>query len=204
MQYAIMAFGKEKKKTLICASEVAIIDKAFKNKNADFILDTDHSDKYEESLSLKLVYGCYRVNPQTNSKVDVESLINAAVNTWLCTFDDESTVYLGIEDVKIYTADIVYRDCGHSSCSTEHKTSDLAFSALVLAPDDLNFGSAKSQSVTAFVRYHQFDPVMNIVNREGLFSFDVEEKRTKSVAVTKDNWKSFIDPKRALRSASKM
>jgi len=80
----------------------------------------------------------------------------------------------------------------------------LAFAALVLAPDDLNFGSGKSQSVTAFVRYHQFDPVMNIVNREGLFSFDVEEKRTKSMSITKDNWKSFIDPKRALRSASKM
>ena len=76
---------------------------------------------------------------------------------------------------------------------------DIPFAALIRT--HVEMPSADRQAVTAFARYSgQMTPGTNILNRTGLFAFKAQERRLRG-EVSRENWRTFADEKRALRAA---
>ncbi len=205
MQYAVMAFGSGEKQMnlLMAANELQAVQGAMESDDpGNFISESMPSDDYEEGLGLRVVYGCYK--PQADCgfpQAELYRQIEEAKNVWLAHLDGERVVHIGIEDVVIHKHPVLRAGCGHNNCSKLHKTKDVAFSALVKAPKDIDFGSKKTQGITAFVRYfEQMDVMSNVLERMGVFCFKAEERRFSKV-VTSDNWKSMCDSKRAVSAA---
>lgn len=196
MQYAFMK-GPQDKMFLMDANELRSFHLALDSKDpANFMKDTAPN---EDEMQYRIIYGAYK--PQQDfPKSEINRHIKEAVNVWLVHFAEDECVYMGIEDIIVYDEPILTR-CDHSSCKKLHKSNDVAFSALVHLPPGINVGSKKSQAVSAFVRYsQQMDAITNLLNRLGVFAFKAEEKRIKH-DLTADNWKQYVDHKRAFSAA---
>ncbi|MCD9477095.1 hypothetical protein [Photobacterium phosphoreum] len=197
MQYALLDYSNEHAEPyqfLVDANELHALyggpDK----------LQESEPPQEDESIPFKLVYGVYKPQPFLKfPKNEIKRHILESLNKWLIHLDGNKTIYLGIEDIECLDITVM-TSCGH--CPKPHVSSDVAFAALIRVPDSITLGNGKTQAKTAYLKWFNQDPLTNLINRKGLFSFVAAEKRIKK-ELTLDNWKSFIDYKRAVRYAQK-
>ncbi|MGL4666607.1 MAG: hypothetical protein ACRCWR_01600 [Saezia sp.] len=194
MQYAILKAADDYK-YLIDANELHALTQGLANLN-----DTPPDTDADKEMPLQLVYGRYKPQPFFDfPKSEIKRHMTEAVNRWLIHLDKCNTIYLGIEAIEIIDVTLT-ASCGH--CPTPHVTPDIAFAALVRVPESLTLGNGKSQAKTAFLQWFDVDPLTTVVNRKGLFSLILQEKRVYQPLST-DNWKQFIDYKRAVKYAQR-
>lgn len=199
MQYALMK-GPQDKLFLMDANELRSFHLALDSKDPGNYMKESTPD--DSGMQCRIVYGAYK--PQEDfPRSEITRHINDALNVWLVHFTEDTCLYMGIEDIIVYDEPIL-TTCGHSGCKTLHKSKDVAFSALLQLSPDIKIGTKKTQAVSAFVRYfEQMDAMTNLLNRLGVFAFKAEEKRVPKAGITSDNWKKYVDHKRAFSAAQK-
>lgn len=153
----------------------------------------------DDNIPLKLVYGVYMPQPDL-SKSQIRQDIRMAVNKWLVCVHGGACNYCGIEDIELLDVTIMSQ-CGH--CPKPHATSNVAFAALMKIPSEIVLGNGKTQARSVFVKYNNLDIPTNILNRKGLFALVCEEKRVRT-ELSIENWRGFIDYKRAVRYAQRI
>lgn len=198
-----MPTGEDKPHLLMDANELQAFYGAIESTDpANFIKDINVDDDYESTLAPRIVYGCYKPQPdQKFPRNEVIRHINDAINKWLAHINGNDVVYMGIDDIVVYDEPVLRKGCSHHTNSKSQIMDAIPFSALVSAPKEVVFGNKNTQAVTAFLRYFkQMDVASNLLNRMGLFAFKAEEKRFKKT-ITSDNWKNMIDQKRAISAA---
>lgn len=194
MQYVLIPVAEERY-TLVDANELYALHHAKEPLN-----ELPCDDAYEATLERHVVYGAYK--PQDHfhfPKSEVKRHMREVIDKWLVHLDGLDVHHLGIEDIEIMDVDIM-RSCGH--CPKPHLSSDIAFAALVLLPPSLKLGNGKTQAKTAYLKWLDMDVLTTLLNRKGLFSLIAAEKRFKQ-APTLENWREFIDPKRAVKYAQR-
>ncbi|RJX65851.1 hypothetical protein DZ860_21060 [Vibrio sinensis] len=196
MQYALLNRYNDNIRPLIDAHEIYALEQGLDNLT---LLPCDKH--YEQSLTRQVVYGVYKPQPDAQfPKSEIKRHIFEALDKWLYHIDGLTVIQLGIEDIELFSDITIMNSCGH--CPTPHKSDDIAFAALLLAPTDFNLGTGKTAAKTAFLRWDGVDPLTTLLNRKGLFSLIAPEKRKKTPP-TIENWHSFIDTKRAIQYAQK-
>ncbi|AWG82257.1 hypothetical protein [Vibrio parahaemolyticus] len=160
-----------------------------------------HDDEYEASLELQVVYGVYKPQPHFDfPRSEIKRHVAECIDHWLLHLKRNKGTYMGIADIELFDATIM-RHCGH--CPKPHVSSDMAFSALVKAPKGFDFGHGQNQAKTAFLQWSNMDLETTLLNRKGLFAFIAPERRFKK-SPTLENWRTFIDPKRAVKYAQRI
>lgn len=196
MQYALLTSNGGNIRPLIDAHEIYALEQGIDN-----LTISPCDEKYENSLKHQVVYGVYKPQPDFHfPKSEIKRHIFECLEKWLFYIDGETVTHIGIEDIELYSDVTIMNSCGH--CPTPHKSDDIAFAALLLAPDDFNLGTAKTAAKTAYLRWDDIDPLTTLLNRKGLFSFITAEKR-KKIQPTIENWRTFIDAERAVKYAQK-
>ncbi|MUK76589.1 hypothetical protein GNP84_06670 [Aliivibrio fischeri] len=193
MQYAKIICNKEDNTgALLDASEIYILEVPSSD-----IIEQEQDDTQFVS---KLVYGRYM--PQVDMgfpRSEIKRHINDAVNKWLAFISGNTITYLGIEAIELIDVTLT-TNCGH--CPKPHKSNHVPFAALISCPADFKLNK-RGFAKTAFVRWHNWEIVPNLLNRLGLFAFICEERRYQSPP-TIDNWTSRIDYRRATKRAQRL
>ena len=154
----------------------------------------------DDTIPSKLVYGVYKPQPYFKfAKSEIKRHLLESLNKWLIHFHGNKVIYLSIEDIECLDITVM-TSCGRYT--KPRASSDVAFAALIRVPNPITLGNGKTQAKTAYLKWFNQDPLTNLINRKGLFSFVAAEKRIKK-ELTLDNWTSFIDYKRAVRYAQK-
>ncbi|HBN6205655.1 TPA: hypothetical protein ACF311_004330 [Vibrio parahaemolyticus] len=160
-----------------------------------------HDDDYEATLERQVVYGVYKPQPHFDfPRSEVKRHIKECVDHWLINLQKNKGTHIAIEDIEIFDATIM-RNCGH--CPKPHVSADMAFAALVKVPKAFDFEHGQNQAKTAFLKWADIDLETTLINRKGLFAFVAPERRFKK-APTSDNWRTFIDTKRAVTYAQRL
>ncbi len=185
MQYALIKVKNNSGETsfrIISAVEISTI-RSQKNKIKVVELD-------EEKAPLKICYGAFLPQPETDEKKAME-YISSAKGYMACSVYDGSCYHLGIID--IYSIGPIKRGM------------TFTIPVVGLLQTDLTIPPTKSRPLTVFLRYANLNPYPNVLARDGLFGFLAVEKRlTKNKIVTKDNWCEFVDDSRLYRTAIKV
>ncbi len=160
-----------------------------------------HDDDYEASLVQQVVYGVYKPQPHFDfPRSEIKRHILECIDKWMIHLHKSKATHMGIADIELFDATIM-RSCGH--CPKPHASSDIAFAALVNVPKAFDFGHGQNQAKTAFLKWFNMDLETTLINRKGLFAFIAPERRFKKTP-TLENWRTFIDPKRALKYAQRI
>jgi len=193
MQYAVMnAPGNTD--LIIDTNELKSFQMAMESNDPSLFMHEDKPDN--GTLQYRIVYGVY-IPQNSFSRSDVKHHIKKSVNVWLVHFKKDRCVSMKIEDIIIHNQ-LFLKSYGHK----HNTTNEVAFSALVKIPNDIEIGSNKTQAVTAFVRYHNaMNPISNLLNRLGIFAFKSEENGLNNRQLTRENWKDFIHESVAIRAA---
>lgn len=194
MQYALIKLSNGT--ALIDANEIYALEQGLEH-----LTESDHDEQYESTLIRQVVYGVYI--PQNDfefPKSEIKRHIEECMNKWLIHIKGTHAIHVGIEDIEPYYDVTITSHCGH--CPTPHATNNIAFAALLIAPKDFKLGNGKTQAKTVYLRWHNMDILTTLLNRKGLFSLIASEKRFKSEP-TLENWRTYIDPKRAVKYAQK-
>ena len=201
MQYALLCLDNTKEKQdlyqfLVDANELNALHSGVESLN-----DIQPSDNDDENMPLQLIYGVYKAQPFFDfPKSEIKRHILESINNWLVHIDGLNTIYLGIKDIELIDV-VMTKSCGH--CEKPHASNDVAFAALTHVPENLTLGNGKPQAKTAYLKWLDVDILTTLINRKGLFSFIARERRIKQ-KITDDNWKQFIDYKRAVRCAQEL
>lgn len=194
MQYALIQLNDAPFRPMLDAAELYALDKG-----EDQLIDREPCDQDEQDLTLTLVYGTYKPQPDMAfPKSEIKRHILADIGHWLVHLNGLETVYLALEDIEPFVDVTLVSSCGH--CPKPHATKDVAFAALIGLPKHFVFG--KTLAKTAYLRWHNMDALTNALNRKGLYALIAPEKRF-SKALTKENWRERIDQKRAIKYAQK-
>ncbi|EGU31291.1 hypothetical protein VII00023_22949 [Vibrio ichthyoenteri ATCC 700023] len=194
MQYAAMKLSNAN--ILLDANEIYALDQGL-----DKLIESMPDDEYESTLCRQVVYGVYI--PQIDfdfPKSEIKRHIEECVNNWLIHINGLHAINIGIEDIEPYYDVTITGSCAH--CPKPHTTNKVAFAALLIAPKDFKLGNGKTQAKTAYLRWFDMDILTTLLNRKGLFSLIAPEKRFKSEP-TLENWRTYIDPHRAVKYAQK-
>lgn len=176
MQYALFQID-DKMLLLDIREHVALLE------NCDAIADMEED---EDSMPLKIVYGSYK--PQRGYDADAAVMSMAELKGYALGH------VMGKTCRAVEFCDFV----AYAPLLRGHAI-DIPFAALIRT--HVEMPSADRQAVTAFVRYFsQMTPATNILNRPGLFAFKAQEQRVRG-ELNRENWRTFVDEARALRSA---
>lgn len=178
MQYAVIEISGQRR--LVDANELQALET-----HQDAITDAVED---EDSMPLKVVYGGYKVQPELSGNADAAVLDMARSRGYQLGYIDGG-LCRAIELCDFIAFEPQRR--GHAL--------DIPFAALIRT--HVAMPSKDRQAVSAFLRYAQMSPATNILNRPGIFAFKGEERRLGGVAVTHQNWRTFIDQSRAVRAA---
>ncbi len=194
MQYALFSIRDDQFRPMLDAAEIYPLEMG-----VDQLIDQEPREDEEANLTLTIVYGTYKPQPDLNfPKSEIKRHILADVNHWLVHLNGLKTVYLAFDDIEPFFDVTLVSGCGH--CPKPHATQDVAFAALMRLPKDFVFG--KTLAKTAYLRWHNMDALTNALNRKGLYALIAPERRF-TKALTKDNWRERIDQKRAIKYAQK-
>ncbi|WP_234498167.1 hypothetical protein [Vibrio maritimus] len=194
MQYALITLEGAAFRPLVDAAEIY----AF-NQGIDEFQDAPPTDNDKQSLDMAIVYGVYKPQPDMQfPKSEIKRHLLEGVGHWLAHIHGLETLYLLLEDIEMFDDVTLVSHCGH--CPKPHATKDIAFAALMGVPKVFEFG--KTLAKTTYLRWHDMDVLTNALNRKGLYTLIAPEKRF-SKALTKANWRSRIDQKRAIKYAQK-
>ncbi|MDD9196853.1 hypothetical protein PVK62_13575 [Aliivibrio sp. S3MY1] len=193
MQYALFLIGeKEQHRPLLDAAELHALNATLSN--------ITENDKNESQFVQKLVYGRYKPQPDFHfPRSEVKRHINSAIGFCLAHISNTHVTYLSIDDIKIIDVNLT-TSCGH--CPTPHKSNDIPFAALISCPSDFELNK-RGAAKTVFLRCHNVDIQTDLLNRMGLFALICED-RSYSSPVTKDNWTSRINYRRATKKAQEL
>mgnify|MGYP000134623532 CR=1 FL=1 len=97
---------------------------------------------------------------------------------------------------------------GEVQISADIRVNDLMtvpFAALIKADRCIisKIASYSGFAVTAFLRIKEWDIATNILNREGIFAFNSDERRFRH-PVSEDNWQQAVSEERAIRCANRL
>ncbi len=202
MQYALIKLDQDKH-SLVDASEINALESGLESVH-------DETPENDDHLELRLVYGRYMPNPMTNDSPTKGQSVNnmkEVLNKWMVYLENNhkggkhNLIYLGIEDIKPLPEVALTSNCGH--CPEPHATDDIAFAALVAVPPSFEFHSRGSWARSTFLRWHDLDPLTNLINRNGIFALIAEDKSYQT-PVTADNWLDRVNPKRAVKVAQRI
>lgn len=195
MQYVLFDFGNPNKyQFLIDANELTALFDGLDH------LQEEEPPQEDDTIPFKIVYGIYKPQPKKHfSKDEIKQDIEKCLNKWLIHLEGNTVIYLGIEDIECFDVTVM-TSCNH--CPESHESDDVVFAALIRWPDCIKLGNGQTQAKTAFLKWFDVDTLTTLINRKGLFSFIAQEKRINGT-LTLDNWKPFIDDKRAVRYAKK-
>ncbi|CAH1537973.1 conserved hypothetical protein [Vibrio jasicida] len=161
---------------------------------------TDQLRLDESPLTYRLMYGAYK--PQTHANYTAEEVkadISEAIGQWLIHIDGKRIIDLSIEAI-VVSDSIIKRQC--STLAHPIETQDVAFAALVKAPERFDIDNRHYQTRTAYLRWDGIDAITTLMNRKGLFAFTSEDKRfTPEEPLTKKNWHYYVDHLRMLKDA---
>ncbi|PQV53401.1 hypothetical protein [Paraburkholderia sp. BL21I4N1] len=186
MQYALITLKDTP--FIIDAHELSALD-TFHDGIRDF------GPKPDENGSLYVAYGVYMPQPGIGWEDAMGHLLERQ-DVWLGHIDGEHCHTLGFHQVDPLPP------------ISHGRSFSIPFAALIHAHPDLieKIGDQKigdpenSHAVTAFVRFWNISPANNIFNRKGLLAFKgIEHSGT--TTVTKENWRSHVDPERLLQTA---
>lgn len=193
MQYALT--NLENYQFIIDVNEIYAFESGLAKLN-----DIQPEPDTDKNMPLQLVYGVYKPQPYFKfPRSEVRRHILESMNHWLIHIDKLNTVYLGIEEIELIDVTLT-TSCDHSP--KPHASSDIAFAALMRIPDNIKLGNGKSQAKTAYLQWFEMDALTTLINRKGLFSLILPEKRIYQ-PLTSENWKGFIDYTRAVKYAQR-
>ncbi|EGQ8549693.1 hypothetical protein MW344_003840 [Vibrio parahaemolyticus] len=160
----------------------------------------DAPDFDESNLTYRLVYGAYKPQPHAHyTDEEIRAHMTEAIDQWLIHINGRKVVNLSIEGIVI-SESVIKRQ----STELQHPraTQDVAFAALVKAPESFEIDDKHYQTRTAYLRWDGIDAIATLLNRKGLFAFTSEDKRfTPEEPLTKKNWQNYIDHLRMLKEA---
>ncbi|WP_108653172.1 hypothetical protein [Dongshaea marina] len=192
MQYAFMELYED-------SDECCLMDAGELDLLRIDIEELDEQVPNEDTMALKLLYGCYKPQSGYEDPGEIKQDMTRAVNRWLAHFSGDSIQYFGIKAIEPLDVRLM-KPCADGQSS--HASRDIPFSALVKVPNGVALPSGK-RALSAFIRLVDCDVVTNLLVRPGLFAFGAEERRY-STPVTEENWRERIDYQRALRVAQKI
>ncbi|EHK6028340.1 hypothetical protein IO699_004526 [Vibrio parahaemolyticus] len=160
----------------------------------------DAPDFDESNLTYRLVYGAYKPQPHAHySDEEIRAHMTEAIDQWLIHINGRKVVNLSIEGIVI-SESVIKRQC--TELEHPRATQDVAFAALVKAPESFEIDDKHYQTRTAYLRRDGIDTITTLLNRKGLFAFTSEDKRfTPEEPLTKKNWRLYIDHLRMLKEA---
>ncbi|EHH1077513.1 hypothetical protein J7I01_003172 [Vibrio parahaemolyticus] len=160
----------------------------------------DAPDFDESNLTYRLVYGAYKPQPHAHySDEEIRAHMTEAIDQWLIHINGRKVVNLSIEGIVI-SESVIKRQC--TELDHPRATQDVAFAALVKAPESFEIDDKHYQTRTAYLRWDDTDAITTLLNRKGLFAFTSEDKRfTPEEPLTKKNWRLYIDHLRMLKEA---
>lgn len=180
MQYAL--FDVVERKILLDTTEFYLLKNWQKNQVKEL---TDFSESEHSSY---LCYGGYLLNPDISEK-NIDTKLKSMESFWLTAIDEYARYFYQVALYSIHPFTLIM--VGHQRI--------VPFAALIKSDSQIiSKIAAKSFSVTAFLRIAEWDIATNILNRDGLFSFNGVEFRHKET-LNEENWLSFIDKKRMFR-----
>lgn len=186
MQYVLFDAGN--RRVLLDADEFSLL-KDWQNNQFKELLDFDESNH-----PYHLCYGGYLLNPDTPDSNICERL-KELEGFWLAAIDDTALNCHQIAFYSIYTLPLI--SIGYQKI--------VPFAVLIKSDDCIihKIATESGFAVTAFLRVVEWDVATNILNREGIFSFNGVEMRFKE-PINEDNWKRSISEERAIRCANKL
>lgn len=160
----------------------------------------DAPDFDESNLTYRLVYGAYKPQPHAHyTDEEIRAHMTEAIDQWLIHINGRKVVNLCIEGIVI-SESVIKRQC--TELDHPRATQDVAFAALVKAPESFEIDDKHYQTRTAYLRWDDTDAITTLLNRKGLFAFTSEDKRfTPEEPLTKKNWRLYIDHLRMLKEA---
>ncbi|EIZ1552196.1 hypothetical protein HYO44_20460 [Vibrio parahaemolyticus] len=160
----------------------------------------DAPDFDESNLTYHLVYGAYKPQPHAHyTDEEIRAHMTEAIDQWLIHINGRKVVNLSIEGIVI-SESVIKRQC--TELQHPRATQDVAFAALVKAPESFEIDDKHYQTRTAYLRCDGIDAIATLLNRKGLFAFTSEDKRfTPEEPLTKKNWRLYIDHLRMLKEA---
>ncbi|EIA1769352.1 hypothetical protein K6858_004233 [Vibrio parahaemolyticus] len=160
----------------------------------------DAPDFDESNLTYRLVYGAYKPQPHAHyTDEEIRAHMTEAIDQWLIHINGRKVVNLSIEGIVI-SESVIKRQC--TELEHPRATQDVAFAALVKAPESFEIDDKHYQTRTAYLRRDGIDTITTLLNRKGLFAFTSEDKRfTPEEPLTKKNWRLYIDHLRMLKEA---
>lgn len=186
MQYALFDVGN--RKILLDATEFGLL-KDWKKSPVKELSDFDESNHLYH-----LCYGGYLLNPDIPD-FDICERLKKLEGFWLAAIDDTALNCHQIAFYSIYTRPVI--SIGYQKI--------VPFAVLIKADDCIihKIATKSDFAVSAFLRVQEWDVATNILNREGIFSFNGVEMRFKE-PVNEDNWIRLISEERAIRCANKL
>ncbi|HHC7405614.1 TPA: hypothetical protein ACN30A_004297 [Vibrio parahaemolyticus] len=160
----------------------------------------DAPDFNESNLTYHLVYGAYKPQPHAHyTDEEIRAHMTEAIDQWLIHINGRKVVNLSIEGIVI-SESVIKRQC--TELQHPRATQDVAFAALVKAPESFEIDDKHYQTRSAYLRCDGIDAIATLLNRKGLFAFTSEDKRfTPEEPLTKKNWRLYIDHLRMLKEA---
>jgi hypothetical protein len=164
MQYTIIAISN-KRRSLIGAHELYALSQKTVQASDDFS---------EHSLTDQFLYGVYNTQPEYDfPRSEIRRNIDESLDIWLIHIDGTRVINPGIEAIELSDS-ILFRQCSHGPAS--HERPSVAFSALVKAPPLFGVKTKSHHAGTAFLRWHNHNTLISLINRKGLFAFTCETK----------------------------
>ena len=183
MQFALIKI-RENVRRIISAEELLSLEKY-----GDKIKEIEFEEKTEK---LRIVYGAYLSNIGIKLK-DIEKEMIKYKGYQHCWISKNKCIPFELCD---------YVQHGYLKFG---KSIRIPFTALIMTDKNTIVNNKKRHSIPGFLRYQNMIPADNILNRTGIFCIQSEERRIKkSITITRENWKYFIDIKRAIRTAKKV
>lgn len=160
----------------------------------------DHANVDESPLTYRLMYGAYKPQPRSNyTHEEVTAHIAATIGQPLIHIDGKRVVNLSI-DAMVISESVIKRQC--SKLESPIETRNVAFAALVKAPEYFEVDDKHYQTSTAYLRLGDADAISTLRNRKGLFAFTSEGKRERPEdPLTEKNWHHHIDHLRMIKEA---
>lgn len=186
MQYALFDAGN--RKLLLDANEFSLL-KDWKDNPIEEL-----SDFCESEHPYYVCYGGYLLNPEISDE-NIDEKLKSMENFWLAAIDDYAQYCHQIAFYSIFPFPVI--SIGYQKI--------VPFAALIKSDDCIvsKIAAKSGFAVTAFLRVAGWDVATNILNREGIFSFNGVEMRFEE-PINEDNWKRLISEGRAIRCARKL
>lgn len=162
------------------------------------VKEIDYSDKDEENLAQRIIYGHYRpCYDSDESHEDLKVTVNEEVDKWLVSITDEgySSFGAGFADIEIVQKPTKAR-CPH--CEDPHEVNFVAFAALVNIPDWIDLTDPTGEPVLLFTRHFNLDLATDFLNRTGIYVLNLQETEIPiDIKMTDVNWRDYIDLNKA-------